>query len=107
MKVTKEMIEKIKNAADELKWDYEKVCVRVQDVPFELGQMEHKSEAWDDGEPTGDILPGVCTLSIEYLDNVSIYYGSHLAIVCGNEYEYGEDVGEIILRDATVCEIIS
>lgn len=107
MALTAEMAERIRNVAEELNWDYEKVCVRVQDVPFEIGEMDHESEVWEDGKPTGEKLPGVSTLSVKYLDNVRFYFGNHLAIVCGNDFEYGADVGEVILRDATVCEILA
>lgn len=107
MKITNEMAAKIREIAKDLTWDYEKVCVRIQDIPFSLGEMDHVSEVWEDGEQTGEYLDGVSTLSLDYLEHACEYFGDHLAIVCGNEYEYGQDVGEIIIKDATVCEIIA
>lgn len=53
MKVTDEMIRRVKELADELFYDYEIVGIRVQEVPFSLGEMDHCSHIWDDGEDTG------------------------------------------------------
>ena len=35
------------------------------------------------------------------------YFGAYVAVVAGNEYEYGEDAGEIIIRDPVVVAVIS
>ena len=47
MKVTDEMIRRVKELADELFYDYEIVGIRVQEVPFSLGEMDHCSHIWD------------------------------------------------------------
>lgn len=97
----------IKGIADEmdLHWDYEFVGVRVQEQGFELGAIEHLSHVWYNGDDTGVELDGVCACKLDRL-GVNQYYGDHAAIICGNEAEYGEDDGEIIIRYAVVVKIL-
>ena len=103
-------VEEIKEIAEKYSMDYEKVCIRTQEVPFELGEMTHESSVWVDGEETKETLGGVCATDCNsrcvkcHVDGT--YYGDYAAIVCGNDYEYGEDEGEIILHDAVVvCKL--
>ena len=107
MKMTAELIEKIRELEKEYSWDYEQVCIRVQDIPFELGEMDHQSSVWVDDNETDEHLDGVCTLSVEYAQNADFYFGDHLAIVAGNEYSYGQDPGEVIICDPVVLEILA
>ena len=111
MIMTAEMIADIKRIVEEmnLNWNYEFVGVRVQEVPFELGAIDHKSHVWIDGEETDEELDGICTCKVDRLKCKSYegyYVGDHAAIICGNEGEYGEDDGEIIIRDAEVVKIL-
>lgn len=107
MMMNAEMIKNIKKVAEEmgLSWDYEFVGVRVQEQDFELGTIEHLSHVWDNGDDTGVELDGICVCSIDRL-GVNNYFGDHVAIICGNEAEYGEDDGELIIRDAEVVKVI-
>ena len=109
MTITSEMICKAEKIAEELFWEYEKVGIRVQDEPFEMGVMEHKSHVWTtDGEETDELLDGVCAQDVATLRTYrSYYYGKHVAIVAGNDYLYGQDPGEIILVDANVVAILA
>lgn len=107
MMMNAEMIESIKKIAEEmdLSWDYGFVGVRVQEQEFELGAIEHLSHVWDNGDDTGVELDGVCACKLDRL-GVNQYFGGHVAIICSNEAEYGEDDGEIIIRDAEVVKVI-
>lgn len=107
MMMNAEMIKNIKKVAEEmdLSWDYEFIGVRVQEQDFELGTIEHLSHVWDNGDDTGVELDGICTCKLDRL-GVNQYYGDHVAIICGNEAEYGEDDGELIIRDAEVVKVI-
>lgn len=107
MKMNAEMIENIKKIAEEmdLSWDYEFVGVRVQEQKFELGAIEHLSHVWDNGDDTGVELDGISTCKVDRLGRTE-YYGDHVAIICGNEADYGEDDGELVIRDAKVVAII-
>lgn len=107
MMMNAEMIKNIKKVAEEmgLSWDYEFVGVRVQEQDFELGTIEHLSHVWDNGDDTGVELDGICACKLDRL-GVNQYYGDHVAIICGNDAEYGEDDGELIIRDAEVVKVI-
>ena len=107
MKMTAEMIKEIKKIADDmdLTWDYEYVGVRVQEQAFELGSISHLSHVWDNGEDTGVELDGICVCDLDRLGHEH-YFGDHVAIICGNEASYGEDDGELIIRDAEVVNVI-
>lgn len=107
MMMNAEMINTIKKIAEEmdLSWDYEFVGVRVQEQEFELGTIEHLSHVWDNGDDTGVELDGICVCSLDRL-SANNYFGNHVAIICGNEAEYGEDDGELIIRDAEVVKVI-
>lgn len=102
-----EMINTIKKIAEEmdLSWDYEFVGVRVQEQEFKLGTIEHLSHVWDNGDDTGVELDGICVCSLDCL-GANNYFGNHVAIICGNEAEYGEDDGELIIRDAEIVKVI-
>ena len=101
--------EDIKNIAEELSEEYEYVGIRIQDVPFELGALNHNSRVWVDGEETEEELNGACAISVTargWERLVDMYYGDHIAIIVGDTAKYGEDAGEIIIEDAEVVRII-
>lgn len=110
MKLTSEMVSRIKEIAEEHDYDYDCIGVRVQDVPFELGEISHCSSVWVDGEETDELLDGICVISVSELGRVykssSFYFGDHVAVIGGNINAYGEDDGEVILENAEVIEII-
>ena len=107
MLMNAEMIKNIKQTAEymNLRYDYDYIGVRVQEVPFELGSIDHNSHVWDDGDDTGVELDGICACTLDRLGSNN-YFGDHVAIICGNDVEYGEDDGEIIIRDAEVVKVI-
>lgn len=107
MKLTSEMISRAITLADDLSLDYEVVGIRVQDKPFELGEMSHVSHVWDDGEDTGEELDGVCAIKFDMAKNSHLYFGDHVAVLAGNRYSFGEDPGEIIIEDPVVVEVLA
>lgn len=104
----KEMIEKAREIVEEMELDskYGYIGIRVQEEPFELGEMDHVSHIWDNGDDTGVELSGVCATNINSIIFPE-YFGSHIAIICGDHAETGEDVGEIIIEDAVVEYIVA
>ena len=108
MKLTNEIIEQVKKISEENDMDYECIAIRVQDVPFELGEMSHISHRWDDGDDTGEELDGVSGTKVSSIKaNASAYYyGEYLAVIAGNYYTYGEDAGEVVISDPQVIAII-
>ena len=108
MKLTSEMISKAKAIADSISLDYDKIGIRVQEVPFELGAMDHQSHGGVDGDETEERLPGVSAQDIETIGKYrNEYFGDYVAVVAGNEYEYGEDAGEIVIRDPVVVAVLA
>ena len=106
-------INELRQMIDENDWDieYSKFGIRIQEVPFELGDMDHNSHVWVDGEETEEELDGVCAIDIDSPEAESSlsgkgYFGNHIALIASDRYEYGQDLGEVILKDATVIYII-
>lgn len=106
MTISKEMLEKAKKIANEYFYDYEKVAIRVQEEEFSIGSIEHRSHVWVDGDDTLEELNGICCT---ILDSVGIneYFGTHVAVIGGNAYTYGDDSGEIIIEDPVVLEVLA
>lgn len=113
MKVTAEMISRLKSVAAELLNDYEVVAIRTQEPEFSLGKLDHVSRIWIDGEETDEELDGVCCIDSQYAEEVfgsrffGGYPGEHVAIIAGNRYEGGEDYGEVIIADPVVIEVLA
>lgn len=80
-----------------------------QDDPGEESGMEYISEmdAWDGGE-----LDGTCALetTLENVDEVlrrsKMYFGDHVYLIAGDNYEGGNDLNEIIIENARVLAVI-
>lgn len=107
MRITQELIKQISQKIEELELEerYAHIGVRVQESRFNLGRIDHCSKVWIDGEETGEYLDGICATEIDFL-TANHYFGDHVAILCGDHAEYGEDVGEIVISDAVVVAII-
>ena len=104
-----EAIEKIMERIEEIKdeYDFGYIGVRVQEDVFVLGEMLNNSFAWVDGEMTEEELNGTCAVKIDEAELAKGYFGDHVAIIGGDSAEYGQDLGEIIIRNAEVLEIVS
>lgn len=105
----KPTLEQIKEAVEEFEMDYAYVGIRTQEEEFELGPMSHVSHIWDDGFDTGEELDG---LSVTNATSSSVechcngyYFGDHVAIVCGDIAQYGEDIGELVIEDPVCVKI--
>ena len=68
-------------------------------------EYDEEMHCWDGGE-----LPGTCALKVSEESDVQkildfssyCYGGKHITLIAGNYAEYGNDDGEIIIRDAIV-----
>lgn len=110
MRLAPDMIRRVEDIASSALYDYEAVGVRVRDVPFAPGPMSHRSHIWDDGDDTGEELPGVSAMrwdSIDAAQRHGYYYGDYVAVIAGNAWDYGEDAGEIVIHDPIVIEILA
>lgn len=104
-----EAIKNIMNRIDEIKEnsEYEYIGVRVQENEFAEGEILDNSFVWVDGEMTDEELDGTCAVKLEDAELANGYFGEHVAIIGSNSMEYGQDLGEIILRDAEVMEVLA
>lgn len=105
----REVIENIMNRIEEIreKFDYEYIGVRVQENEFAKGEILDNSFVWVDGEMTDEELDGTCAVKLEDAELAIGYFGNHVAIIGGDFMEYGQDLGEIIIRDAEVLEVLA
>ncbi len=111
-----ELIAIIEEVIESTDYAYNHYGVRTQEEEFSLGPITHLSKVWDDGDETEEELDGICATDAENhsavamhcSDNASSshYFGGHIAILGCNNCDYGEDYGEIIMRDADVLRII-
>ena len=98
---------------------YKYVGIRTQEETFELGALAHKSSKWSNGIETSKTINGLSVTNIRSKaivmhgddkrsnpNRIGYYYGDHLAIVCGNCAKNGEDLGELVIADPVVVEII-
>ena len=96
----------IQEILNKYKDEYNYVGIRFQEQEFELGELDHKSLVWIDGEETEEELEGVCIIDINQY-NGQKYFGNHAAIICGDMGRMGVDEGEIIIADPVVVEVIA
>lgn len=103
-----EIVDRARKVAESDDYYFETFGVRWQVEPFELGPIGHISHNWDDGTDTGEELDGICALDVTNLGYYkrSPYYGEHIAILGSYGSHSGEDLGEIVMQDAEVLEII-
>lgn len=104
-----EAIKNIMNRIDEIKEnsEYGYIGVRVQEKEFVKGEILDSSFVWVDGEMTDEELDGTCATKLEDVELIKGYFGDHIAIIGSDSMGYGQDLGEIILRDAEVLEVIA
>lgn len=107
----KEAIQNIIDRIEEIKdeCEYEYIGIRIQENEFTEGEILDNSFVWVDGECTDEELDGTCAINLDdaklALENG--YYGEHVAIVAGDHREWGQDEGEVIIREATVIEVLA
>jgi hypothetical protein len=80
--------------------------IRIVDEPVAVGTELPRSFRWDDGEWTDEELVGTCAIDLTRRDATRLashYFGRYALLVGGVVALYGEDDGEVIMRDA-VCE---
>lgn len=104
-----EAIENILNRIEEIieESEFEYIGIRVQEDEFVKGKILDNSYVWIDGEPTDNELDGTCAIMLKDTELAKGYFGSHIAIIGGNDMEYGEDLGEIIIKNAEVMEVLA
>lgn len=104
-----EAIESILNRIEEIieESEFEYIGIRVQEDEFVKGEILDNSYVWIDGESTDEELDGTCAVMLKDAELAKRYFGDHIAIIGGNNMEYGEDLGEIIIKNAEVMEVLA
>lgn len=91
--------------------EYGYIGIRVQEEAFGLkvgDTVTHNSMVWVDGDETDEELDGVSAMDINHIDIVDCEYFGNCVLVLGSNYtELGEDLGEIIMKDAKVLAVIN
>ena len=101
----KNIIDRINEIKENAEFEY--IGVRVQENEFAEGEILDNSFVWVDGEMTDEELDGTCAVKLEDAELANGYFGEHVAIIGSDSMEYGQDLGEIILRDAEVLEVLA
>ena len=99
------IVKRVDEIKDEYAYDY--IGVRVQENEFTEGEILDNSFVWVDGKMTDEELDGTCAVKIDDAELAHQYFGDHVAIIAGNYAEYGVDLGELIIRDAEVLEVLA
>lgn len=106
-----EAIQNIIDRIEEIKeeCEYEYIGIRIQENEFTEGEILDNSYVWVDGECTDEELDGTCAINLDdaKLALVNGYYGEHVAVIAGDSQEWGQDAGEIIIREAIVIEVLA
>ena len=84
------------------------------DPDVKIGDEIANSHVWIDGERTDEELPGVSALAVvwcgERINRRGVaddYRGGVIVVVASDHAEWGEDVGEIVLRRGVVLAVIA
>lgn len=106
-----ELVEKAREIADSEDVYFESIGIRFQEEEFELGPIDHCSHVWVDGEDTGEELDGISAINYKTAkwatEQASGYYHcKHIAILGSNDAHSGEDVAEIVMKNAEVLYIV-
>lgn len=113
MITTFQEIDKIKKNYTKYLQRYPYVGIRVvapgyDDYMSQIGETAVNSYRWEDGNQTDEQLDGASAINIDSRDNIDsgAYYGRRILVLGSDHIEYGEDVNEIVMRDAKILEII-
>lgn len=102
----------------EIDWEtWEYYGVRWIEDDATVGDALAPSHVWVDGDWTDDSLPGACAVEVASRDEAGLAAvldrRGHLGTYSGRAYlvgsmhmEYGEDPGEIVMRDAVVVAVL-
>lgn len=104
------------------KADHGAYALRITEDPVTVGSRLKPSYIWENGERTKNLLPGTSAVRIEgnnataierALKNAGIggdgpngvYFGKNVSLIGGDILEYGDDIGEVILKNPKVLDV--
>lgn len=101
--------------------DFAYFGLRAADDVLAVGDTCPASRVWDNGDPTDEMLDGTSATRIAlsgYNDDAvraaleaaesanAPYHAAHHYVIAADSMEYGEDVDEVVLRNAVVVAVI-
>lgn len=86
---------------------YRIVAADSDDYNSKIGDTLEPSHVWDNGEYTDDLQNGTACIDPKQLSSAQKYYGDRVLVIASDSREWGNDPGEMILRDAKVIDIIN
>lgn len=92
---------------------YEFYGLRITGEALPVGEIAPESRVWIDGEITDELLDGTSAVKVtassidRAMRMLSIYPGAHLSLLGSFAMTYGEDDGEIVMREAVVLASIA
>jgi hypothetical protein len=98
-------IDQIPHASE---YDYVGFRVEMSPISYKIGDIITKrSRVWVDNEPTNEYLSGVCAVNSEKINLTGYgYEGDTILILGSNNAEGGNDLGEMVLIEPVVLDII-
>lgn len=73
---------------------------------YSVGETLGRCYRWIDGQRSDEMLDGVSTVEPGFWTRVESDYPGDTVLVVTGQAEYGEDVGELVIKDACVYAII-
>jgi hypothetical protein len=108
--------EQIKAIAKSLQGKYpqfDNIGIRIQEKVYrgeKVGKIaRHVSRNWDDGKMLKSQVNGICAIDIsqaKYIGEFGGYDGNVVIVLGSNSCSSGEDIAEIIMREAVILEVI-
>ncbi len=88
-------------------YSHEYIGLRVQESTYGLNigdEIMHKSNHWYDGEMLPETINGICAVSanqaVKHNLGFGAYEGNVVLVIGSNSAEFGDDDGEIIMRQS-------
>lgn len=119
----------LNNPSQMLDWIYDSfgddtryLGIRGLHESAKVGEILEPSNRWDDGDPTDEVLSGTCALQIgdvqydhdstlemnikECARHISQYnFGHGFALIEGSDANGGEDIHEVVIKEAKVLYV--
>jgi hypothetical protein len=106
-------IKEIQNIFKGKEWGYDAVGIRVVNKDYDgyhakIGDKLKPSHVWDDGSQTDELLSGTSAIGMDSYIKPDLYsgYSGRRILIIGGEYKNGgEDIGEVVIPNATVLAV--
>jgi hypothetical protein len=104
-----ERIKQLAKYAEKYEGEYGYIGIRIQESDYGVvvgQQINHTSSVWVDNEQTEQFVNGTSAISINNTGYITGYPGNVILILGSDRIEYGEDAGEIVMKNPVIIEIV-